>query len=286
MGSRTSRRAGANRWLSGLIGIGLAVGLAVPAWKHYYPVTGSFGWTSRVFLDDLPLASALAADGQGGVFVSLEQKRGRGRILRVGADGVRATVKDGLSKLDGMVSYRGGIAYSQEEGGVPVRWWSGDRDEVLFDGYNVEELATDGHYLYAIEDRPDSSRLFRFDPERRSAEILRDRLEVAEGVAVCPDGRLFYVEKKKAAVRQLQAGGTDTLVADGLNEPGFLMCDAEGLWITEDATHMARLLLLDPAGRLRVVLSHLRAAQTILPFGPGRYLLAEQGRNRVLEITR
>jgi hypothetical protein len=75
-------------------------------------------------------------------------------------------------------------------------------------------------------------------------------------------------------------------VLTGLNQPGYLLCNAEGLWITEDATHLARLLRLAPDGQLHTVLSHLRSAQTLIETRPGHYLLAEQGRNRVLSLQR
>lgn len=285
MEGHTSRRVGLGRLLA-LVTVLACAGFGFLAWQHYYPVRDVADWQHRVLIDRLPVVSALAADGQGGVFASLELKHGKGRILQIGSDGSRRTVKDGLSKLDGMIRYRGGIAYSQEAGEAPVRWWHGDRDEVLFPGRDVEELATDGHFLYAIEDRPQHARLLRFDPDKGEVRVLRRDLEVAEGVAVCPDGRVFYLEKKRGWVKQLRDDGNDSIVAQGLNEPGFLMCDRAGLWITEDATHLARLLLVDAAGRLQTILSHLRSAQTILPFGEHRYLLAEQGRDRILEITR
>ena len=49
---------------------------------------------------------------------------------------------------------------------------------------------------------------------------------------------------------------------------------------------MARLLLMDKSGTQHVVLDHLRSPQTLLPVAPRRYLLAEQGRNRILELNR
>ena len=49
---------------------------------------------------------------------------------------------------------------------------------------------------------------------------------------------------------------------------------------------MARLLWLDTDGQLQVVADHLRSAQTLLEVAPDRFLLAEQGRNRILEIQR
>ena len=72
----------------------------------------------------------------------------------------------------------------------------------------------------------------------------------------------------------------------GLHDPSFLMCDGEGLWITEDLTHGARLYLLDAFGNMQTILTRLRSPQTIIPVAPSRFLLAEQGRGRILELTR
>jgi hypothetical protein len=76
------------------------------------------------------------------------------------------------------------------------------------------------------------------------------------------------------------------VIRQNLNKPSFLFCDDEGLWITEDATHDARLMLLGPDGGLQVIARRLRAAQTFLPLGNDRFLLADQGRNRILELER
>ena len=70
----------------------------------------------------------------------------------------------------------------------------------------------------------------------------------------------------------------------GLNQPTFVMCDPRGLWITEDATHRARVLLVDTQGRQHTVMSLLKAPQAIIAVGNGSYLLAEGGRDRVLEL--
>ena len=86
-------------------------------------------------------------------------------------------------------------------------------------------------------------------------------------------------------VRELTEDGSDPMVVDGLNQPTFLMCDARGLWINEDATHRARLLLIDKQGHRQTILSFLKAPQSIVPTTRGTYLLAEGGRDRVLELT-
>ena len=104
--------------------------------------------------------------------------------------------------------------------------------------------------------------------------------------ACCASTPTVATEKRKGWVKQWQAKGPDIIVADGLNAPGFVQCTSDGLWITEDATHLARVLLLDTGGKLQVILTHLRSAQTLIPLAAGSYLLAEQGRKRILKLER
>ncbi len=256
------------------------------AWQHFYPVGAGDGWSYRVYLDDVRLVSALARDGRGAVYVTQEMKTGQGLLFRLAADGTRQRVVGDLSKPDGLAFWRDGIAISQEEGDQPVLWLHDGKTEPLFAGRNIEGLASDGRLLYAIEDRPGDGRLLRYDGLTKKLTELRAGLLEGEGVAVCPDGELYYAEKGRRWIKRWRADGDDQLVLGGLNAPGFILCNEDGLWVAEDATHRARLLLLDNRGALHTVLNHLRSAQTLLPLGSGRFLLAEQGRGRILEITR
>jgi hypothetical protein len=255
-------------------------------WRHLYPALAETGWRYEVLLNDIEKVSAIALDAEGGLLLSEELQSGEGRILRYSADGSLEPVEAGLSKPDGMVSFRGGVVFSQEQGDEAVLWRTPQRTVELFAGSNVEGLANDGRYLYAIEDRHGDGRLLRYDPSNDTTVVLRTGLDQAEAITACPDGRLFYSEKSSGTVSQVHAEGHDSVVLTGLNQPGFLLCNNQGLWITEDATHMARLLRLAPDGRLHTVLSHLRSAQTLIETRPGHYLLAEQGRNRVLSLQR
>ncbi|MCO6058834.1 hypothetical protein NG726_19420 [Pseudomonas sp. MOB-449] len=276
----------AARWLLATVVLALLLGAGIPAWRHLYPVTAEPGWNYRIYLDAIERVSALVPDGQGGLYVSQEIQDGKGRLLRTTPNARDGVVESGLSKPDGMVRYRGGVAFSQEQGEHPVFWMNDQGTRQLFTADSVEGLTTDGHYLYAVEDLHGNGRLLRYDPESDSVTTLRSGLDEAEGIASCPDGRLFYTEKARGHVRQLLPDGQDSIVLDDLREPGFLLCNREGLWITEDATHLARVLLLNNQGSLSTVLSHLRSPQTIVEVSPGRYLVAEQGRNRVLELKR
>lgn len=266
------------------IALGALGALAFLGWQHFYPVQVAAGWSFRVYRDDIPSISAMVIDHQGTLFVSQELRNGRGSIFKLLPDGSRQDVMTNLSKPDGLVLYQGGIAISQEVAETGVFSWRDGSTEKLFTGNNIEGLASDGRDLFAVEDVKHGGRLLQHNPENKETTALRDDLEQGEGVAVCPDGRLFYTEKKKGWIKNLRPGRDDEIVARGLHDPSFLMCDGEGLWITEDLTHRARLLLLDASGATHTILSHLRAPQTIIALAPGRFLVAEQGRGRILEL--
>ena len=262
----------------------VAVGFAYPAWRHFYPVTSTNGWDYKV-IHKIPMVSALAVDDQGALFVSQEFSNHKGKILRLQKDGSSEEIMAELSKPDGHIFFRGGLVTGQEGGSFPVLWLRDGVKQALFKADNVEGIATDGHFLFAIEDKT-PGRLLRFEPDTQQLTVLRAGLDEGEGVSVCPDGRLFYTEKAKGWVKQWQFQGEDLILVKDLNAPGFVQCTEDGLWITEDATHMARLLLVDLSGNLHVILNHLRAAQTIIQLKTGQYLLAEQGRSRILELKR
>jgi len=260
--------------------------LAFAGWRHFAPVQAAPGWEYEEFLAPVERVSALAYDAGRSLYISQEFHHGAGDILVLDPSGRLTRLREGLSKPDGMVAFDGGIAFSQEEGRHRVIWTDGHVFRRLFEADSVEELASDGRHLYAVEDLPHTGRLLRYDPDSGRLATLRDHLEQAEAVTVCPDGSIYYAQKSPATVSRLARSPPDPVVLDHLNQPGMLLCDAAGLWVTEDATHQARVLLLDSSGKLQVILSHLRSAQTILPRAPGEYLVAEQGRNRILALHR
>lgn len=277
----------ARRWIAALAATAVVLaGAAFLVWQRFYPVDAAAGWSVRVYLDDLPKVSALAKDPGGNLFISQEHLDRQGVVLVVDKDGRRHRVLEGLAKPDGLQSFEGGIAISQEVDGSPVILLRHGFTQALFSGNGIEGLASDGHHLFAIEDRKAGGRLLKFDPTTGVVSTLREGLTEAEGVAICPDGGLFYSEKGRGWVRKYAEGGDDPIVAAALNQPSFLLCNAAGLWLTEDATHRARLLHIAPDGSIHTVLSGLRSGQTILEIGPGRFLVAEQGRGRILELTR
>jgi hypothetical protein len=257
------------------------------AWQHYFPVTAGAGWTWKIYLDDVELVSALARDEQGILYLTQEFNKQRGKLLKQLPNGALQEVMAGLDKPDGLATFRGGMLISQESAESPVLWLHQGQKTELFRGRHIEGIASDEKLIYAIEDVSAVGRLLRYDPATRQVDVLRDDLNVGEGLAICPDGRIFYSEKKSGWIKLYRpALAVDPVAHGGLNQPGFLLCNEEGLWIAEDATHGARLLQADASGTLSIVLDHLRSGQTILPIAPGRLLVAEQGRKRILEISR
>ena len=270
----------------GLLGLAslVAAALGFFAWQSFYPVQAAGDWRVQVIHRDVPKAASLAPLADGSLMVSQELRDGRGSLVRIRPDGVREVLVGNLSKPDGMAAANGGWVFSQEQGDAAVGFLKDGKVTELFRGVNVQGLWSEGDDLYAVEDRKDEGRLLRYRWSDGSLTVLRDHLSEVESVTRCSDGRMLYTEKEQGVVRQLADDGSDPVVLAGLNQPTFLMCDQRGLWISEDSTHRARLLLVDAAGRQSTVLSFLKAPQSIVATDRGTYLVAEGGRNRVLEL--
>ncbi|UVK80892.1 hypothetical protein LOY46_14985 [Pseudomonas sichuanensis] len=268
------------------VGAGLVAStLGFFAWQSFYPVQAADGWRVQLLHGEVDKAASLLPQLDGSLLVSRELNGGKGSIIKITADGDRVVLIDGLSKPDGMVAVEGGWVFSQEVGEAPVSLSRNGQVMPLFQGNNVQGLYNDGEHLYAIEDRKGDGRLMRYDWRSGQLDVLRSGLTETEGLTRCNDGRLLYTEKASGKIRALGDDGQDPVVVEGLRNPTFLLCDARGLWITEDSTHRARLLRVDGDGSRHTVLSFLKAPQAIVPDGSGGYLLAEGGRDRVLRLT-
>ena len=268
-----------------LVGLPCLAALGFFTWQNFYPVSTASGWTVQVLHRDVPKAASLMPLPDGALMVSQELDDAKGSIVRIHLDGTREVVVGKLSKPDGMLSTRGGWVFSQEALDSPVSFLKDGTVTELFRGENVQGLWDDGDYLYAMEDRRDEGRLLRYRWSDRTLSVVRKDLDEGESIIRCTDGRMLYTKKKEGTVRELAADGSDPVVLAKLNQPTFLMCDERGLWINEDATHRARLLLIDKQGHQQTILSFLKAPQSIVPTARGTYLLAEGGRDRVLELT-
>lgn len=269
-------------YLFGLMGIAT---LGFFAWQSYYPVSAAAGWSVQTVHRDVPKAASLMPLADGSLMISQELNDAKGSIVRIHPDGQREVVVGNLSKPDGMFATHGGWVFSQETGDAPVSFLKDGVVTELFRGENVQGLWVEGDDLYAIEDRKDNGRLLRYRWSDQSLTVLRDQLNEGESITRCTDGRMLYTEKKKGVVRELTDDRRDPVVVAGLNKPTFLMCDERGLWVNEDSTHRARLLLIDEQGHQQTILSFLKAPQSIVRTGDGTYLLAEGGRNRVLKLV-
>lgn len=269
----------------GTFGLLLVAALGFFAWQSFYPVQAADGWSYRVAYHNVPKAASLSAQQDGTLMVSQELRGGRGSIVRIKPDGTREEAVGGLSKPDGMISAHGGWVFSQEEGEAAVSFLKDGEITDLFRGTSVQGLWNDGEDLYAIEDRKEDGRLLRYNWSDKALTVVRDGLIETESITRCTDGRLLYSEKEAGVVRQLTEDRRDPIVIANLNQPTFLMCDQRGLWISEDSTHRARLLLIDPQGRQHTILSFLKAPQSIIATSSKTYLVAEGGRNRVLELA-
>lgn len=269
-----------------LVSAGVVVSaLGFFAWQSFYPVQAAKGWSVEVVHQSVDKAASLVPLADGSLLVSRELKDGQGSILRITPDGEREVMVKGLSKPDGMIAAQGGWVFSQEGGKAPVSLSRDGQITHLFDGENVQGLWSDAQHLYAIEDRKAEGRLMRYDWRTGALDVLRSGLTEGEGLTQCGDGRLLYTEKAAGQVRALTPDERDPVVVAGLRNPTFLMCDRRGLWISEDSTHRARLLRIDPQGHQHTVLTFLKAPQAIVPDGEGGYLLAEGGRDRILHLT-
>ncbi|MCP2054312.1 UNVERIFIED_ORG: glucose/arabinose dehydrogenase [Pseudomonas fluorescens] len=272
------------RWGLSLAGLLVVATLGFLAWQSFYPVSAATGWSVQTVHRNVPKAASLMPMPDGSLMISQELNDAKGSIVRIHPDGQRDVVVGNLSKPDGMFATHGGWVFSQETGNAPVSFLKDGVVSELFRGENVQGLWVEGDDLYAIEDRKDNGRLLRYRWGDQSLTVIRDKLHEGESITRCTDGRMLYTEKKKGVVRELTDDGSDPVVLSGLNKPTFLMCDERGLWVNEDSTHRARLLLIDKQGQQQTILSFLKAPQSIVPTNRGTYLLAEGGRNRVLEL--
>jgi hypothetical protein len=261
-----SRRA-QGLWLAAL-GVVLLGGFL--AWQHFYPVTAADGWTYRVYLDGIPQVSALAKDRDGALYISKELGNERGLLFRRAASGSLSQAVVGLSNPTDW--WRFAMASRLLRKGAICRCF-GCMTVKRKPYSRGERRRSRQRWPVSVRHRrsPGDGRLLRFDPLTRVLTVLRSGLSEGEGVAVCPDGQLVLYRKGKT-LGQALAGRRrrPVLVLEQLNAPGFLMCNDEGLWITEDATHRARLLLLERSG---IVAHHpersaLRANRSAAGAGP------------------
>ncbi|CAM3556730.1 hypothetical protein [Parendozoicomonas haliclonae] len=277
-------------WLRAWLIVGLIVGIVlvfggVGFYVRFFPVAGADGWDVQVWAADIDWVSALALHPDGSLFVTQEKAWPDGTLLHLAENGDRQLLLDQLAKPDGLTVFRDGVALTQEGGKAPVLWYHDSQSEELFEADSAEGI-TNGQdrFLYTVEDRQ-GGRLLAYEAGSGLVSTLYEGGTALEGVSLCPNGDLYFCDKKLGKVFQFQRGVKPVEILTGLHKPGFLLCNHQGLWITEDATAHSRVLLWQN-NQLTVIARHLRSAQTIIEYAPGKMLVAEQGRNRILLLEK
>lgn len=261
------------------------------AYFRWRPVEVAQEWRLRVLLDGIEMINSLAVSPQGNVLGTIQLNHGKGRLVRFEESWQPTTLLDGLYKPAGLLPWREGVLITQEEEGMSVMYWTPSGSQPLFKSEYAEGIArlANGNVV-VLADRKNGD-LTEVNPESGATRILLSGLDKGEGLCSMPDGRIYFTEKQRnTALYQYRPGdgtvaGSKVPVVGGLQSPGFLLCTPQGIWITEDRTNDGRLLFWDFVN-LQVIADHLHAPQAVLFRSQNELLLAEQGRSRLLSLTR
>lgn len=220
----------------------------------------------------------LDVDPAGRVFISYYID---GAVMEaLGDDAVRELVPPGLmvpyglAVVDGDLHVADGFGTARVRGDGPVERLGKITDEG-FPGY-VRGLGTqDGRCFWTTTDGAVST----FDPIGRTGERLVDGLADPAGVDVLADGTLVVAETAAGRVTAIAAGGSTTVLAEGLGRPvGIAVAAGDAVFVTDqDRGQVLRVA----GGAAEVVLDGLDAPQGIAVSG-GELFVLEAGSGRVL----
>jgi len=194
---------------------------------------------------------------------------------------------DGLQKPDGLSTSLGRLIYTQEFGLSPVFELDNGISTRLFDANGAEGVdSTLNGDVYVVEDRKEG-RVLKYERSSGLVTVLASGLDEAEGLCVMESGDVFYSEKGKGEVFRIRESIIDLYLSD-LKKPGYLYCDeaTQSIWITEDRRNFGRLLYSSRANDYSVVATGLKSPQSIAFNSKDSFLLAEQGRDRILSFHR
>lgn len=257
--------------------------LAIALWT--LSIRSHDDWEYSVLYTDLPEVSGLQSHGRS-VYVTLETRHYDGELLSI-LDGDRSTIVSGLQKPDGLTTSLGALVYTQEFGESPVYEIINGAPHGLFmaDGAEGIDSTLNGD-LYVIEDRP-GGRVLKYERSTGKTSELATGLEAGEGICVMENGVVYFGERDKGTVYKIQNGEISEYLTS-LSKPGFLLCDDESqsVWITEDRRNYGRLLHSSAPHQVQVMARGLSSPQAVTINSQGRLLLAEQGRDRVIQFAR
>lgn len=242
-------------------------------------------WQITTAFIDLPEVSGLQIDGDS-VYATLETRKNDGQIVFL-SDGTRTTIVPGLQKPDGLATSLGRLIYTQESGLLPVFELDNGISTRLFDANSAEGVdSTINGDVFVVEDRKEG-RVLKYERSSGLVTVLASGLDEAEGICVMESGDVFYSEKGKGEVFRIREGVIDLYLND-IKSPGYLYCDeaTQSIWITEDRHNFGRLLYSSHANDYSVVASGLKSPQSITFSSKNSFLLAEQGRGRILLFQR
>ena len=270
---------------AGITLLALTFGLALTA-AYLTSIRTHEDWEMQVAYEDLPQVSGIVIS-DGAVYVSLEKRNFNGEIRRL-QNGNQESIISHLQKPDGLAIYQNTLIYTQESAGFPVRSFDGHIDRELFAMSEGEGIAVNkSGQILTLEDRPDG-RLLRYDPKTDQLDTLFSDLQEAEGVCFGESEKIYYTERNLGKIYRVIGAMREEVISD-LQQPGFIYCDetTPGLWVTEDRTNFGRLLYFATDSSLPVVIAEGLASPQSIAFEPGGgMLLAEQGRDRIIRLTR
>lgn len=243
-------------------------------------------WSYQVWRKNIPAASALAFDHQGGLYATLELNNGKGKLLHLPRGNKTVELLGDMSNPDGMAQWGDTLYITNEKPELPIVVFSGGTSSVIEGTSRAEGIVVvDGNQLIVIEDLKPGGRLLRINLSTYEFETLLEGLKEGEGVCQDPQGDIYFTEKPKG-VLQKYSGGKRSIVYSGLHNPAFLNCLDDGsILITEDRTNFGRLLHYKN-GALTEIATNLRAPQAAIQDPAGVIYLAEQNRNRILRFER
>jgi sugar lactone lactonase YvrE len=259
------------------------------AWSNYVDSSDAprvaEGWRYFVIAKDIELIDNVVVGQSGEIFVSSEVKGSGGVVLQL-TDGNPLVLLGHLSRPDGLAIGPGVLFITEEVGnGRVIQLNLDDRSHRIvtaLDRPEGIEWMPNGTLVVA-EDRQDG-RIVRVT-ENGEVQPVFQHLNRPEGLTIDSDGSIVVAETGSGRILRITDGSLKVIVG-GLNSPDQVFRAPDGaIWISEDATPGRLLRYRD--GELEEVASGLSAPQGIAyDAANDRYLVAEQGRSRLLAFAR